>query len=274
MIFINVIYIDVLLMTNFIICTAFLLMVKKLTHTHVGSFFIALGGIIGSLSSLVILTDNRFTGLTLKLIILLVQIAVCFKTVNISRILKLSLVYFLINLSYTGICIIVWNLLGKKLFYIKNMTVYFDVSTGMLIGITIAVYVIMSVFEAVFFKSYDTNQSFTAEFEISENKYKVKAVADTGNMLNDCYYGKPVAVLTSDVINSVLNLSDENSIIKNKLHILPCKTVSSDGILYVTVPTTVRISTENDTKYCEVCIGISNNKCDEEKLIFNPKILI
>ena len=270
----SVIYLDVLIFTNFIISISFLLLTKKLTHTYSPVFFTILGAIIGSLSSVVILIESTLIALAVKILVMLLQISVCFKTKSIKKISVLSLVYFIINISYSGLCIIFWNIFDKKLFYIKNLTVYFDVDTGMLIGLVIIIYVIISIYEYLTRNKFDKFKKYTVKCTISGNEYTYKGIADTGNALVDYYYSVPVAVITSDKLYEDLKLKDENYVLNNKLHLLPCSTINGEGYIYVTKPMKVEISDGKTSKKCEVCIGISHQENQNEKCIFNPKILI
>lgn len=270
----NVIYLDVLIFTNFIISLSFLLLTKKLTHTYSSVFFTVLGGIIGSMSSLVILINSTVIALVLKIIVMIIQIAVCFKTKSIKKISVLSLVYFIINISYSGLCIIFWNIFDKKLFYIKNLTIYFDIDTGMLIALAVVIYTIISIYEFLTRSRFDKYKKYSVKFTLSGNEYTYNAIADTGNSLVDYYYSKPIAVVTSDRLYGDLKLSDKSYILNNKLHLLPCSTVNGDGYIYVTKPVKVEISDGKTSKNCEVCIGISNKENKQEKCIFNPRILI
>lgn len=270
----SVIYLDVLIFTNFIISISFLLLTKKLTHTYSSAFFTIIGAIIGSFSSLVILIDGTILPLIIKFSVLILQISVCFKTLSFRKIGVLSLVYFLINISYSGLCMIFWNIFDKKLFYIKNLTVYFDIDTGMLIGLVILIYVVISVFEYLTTGKFDKLKKYTVRCVISGNEYTYQGLADTGNSLVDYYYSKPVAVITSDTLYDNLKLKDENSVLKNKLHLMPCSTINGDGFIYVTKPVKIEVSDGKNSKNCEVCIGISHQENQKEMCIFNPKILI
>lgn len=270
----NVIYLDVLIFTNFIISISFLLLTKKLTHTYSSTFFTVLASIIGSLSSLVIFVENSFLAFVIKAFILILQISICFKTLKIRNIISLAIIYLILNISYCGLCILLWNLLDRRLFYIKNLTVYFDIDVGMLIGVTIGIYVIMSVYEYITSTKFDRYKKYTVEIEISGEKYSFSGLLDSGNSLVDYYYSKPVVVVLSDILYEKLNINHEGNVIKNKLHILPYSTVNGEGYIYVTKPLKVSVLYDNNSKVCDVCVGISKQNNQKEKCIFNPKILI
>ena len=273
----KVMYIDVLILTNFIVNLSFLLLTKKITHSYASTLSLIISAIAGSFSSLLILCENnKILVSAVKILILAVQIIICFRTLDLKRILKLGTVYFLINLSYSGLAILLWNIFDKKIFYVKNMTVYFDIDAGMLIAVTVIFYVIITAWEYIKNRCFDKNKSYKVKCTINGFVFEFKGIADTGNNLTDFYYGKPVAVVTGKKISENFSFDNEDDLVKNKLHILPCSTVSGDGILYVTKPVPVEISDEKFTKKAQVCIGISMDKnCgNEEKCIFNPKILL
>ncbi len=270
----NVIYLDVLIFTNFIISISFLLLTKKLSHTYSSTFFMISASIIGSMSSLVIFVNNGILATAIKILILILQISVCFKTINFKKIISLGMIYLILNISYCGLCILIWNLLDRKLFYIKNLTVYFDIDVGMLIGVTIGIYVLMSIYEYITSSKFNRFKKYTVEIEISGEKYRFSGLLDSGNSLVDYYYSKPVVVVLSDILYDNLKIKEEGSIVKNKLHILPYSTVNGEGYIYVTKPVKIAVMYDNNSKLCDVCVGISKQNNQKEQCIFNPKILI
>lgn len=270
----NVIYLDVLIFTNFIICICFLLITKKLTHSYSSTILTVVGAITGSFSSVVIFINNGFIALIIKLTVLIIQIAICFKTISIKKIIINGIVYFIVNLCYFGFCIVIWNFFDKRIFYIKNMTVYFDLDTKMLILATVFVYSVMTIYEMLSSVRLDKLKNFKVEFTFSKEKFVYNGIADTGNSLIDYYYNKPVLIISSDSFYEKLKIFDNESLIDNKLHIIPCSTVSGEGLLYVTRPMEVIISSKNNSKSCDVCVGITRQHNNKEMCIFNPKILI
>lgn len=271
-----VIYIDVLILTNFAVNLCFLLLTKKITHSYASNLRVIIAAIIGSLSSLVILADNNaFFGTLIKVFFLAVQTSVCFKTLKFLRIIKLGGIYFLINLAYAGLALLFWNLFNRKIFYVKNLTVYFDIDTGMLIAVTVVFYIIVTVWEMIKNRCFDVNKSYKFITKVGSVDIEIDAVCDTGNNLTDCYYGRSVVIVSSSRIYNELNLDDEDSLIDLTLHILPYSTVSGNGLLYVTKPVYAEIKNEKDSKNAEVCVGICRNEnCEKERCIFNPKILL
>ena len=270
----KIIYIDILLITNFMVDISFLLLVKKISNSFAKKHRIIIAALIGSLSSVTILLSNTFIPFFLKVFFTLVQIIVCFSTFDFKKILRLSAVYTLISVSYAGLAYVVWKILGKNIIYVKNMTVYFDFDTGNLIALTIIFYAAISLWEKIRNYCFDKNKLYKVKTKINGQEFEIDATSDTGNLLVDCYYGKKIAVIASDRLFADLGLENQNGIIKNKLHIMPCKTISGDGIIFVTSPLKIEISDENSKFYPEVCVGICKANGMKEKCVFNPKILL
>lgn len=275
----KIIYLDVLIITNFIISLFFLTIIRLVTHSEVKNHRLIISGFIGSASSLLILFDYRgaiaSTAVTIiKVVITAVEIAVCFKTMKLKRIAKYVFLYILINLFFAGICAVLWNVFGGKLIYVRNYTVYLDVSLGALIAFTIAAYILIFLWEIIRNKHFDKNRSYKASLNLLGNEYVFPAISDTGNTLTDFYYGKPVVIFYSDELWELLNPEDEGAVIENKLHILPFETINGQGTVYTTKPMTIYIKSDKFSKSTEVCVGIIRSDGELQRCIFNPKILI
>lgn len=271
------IYLDVLLLTNLAINLAFLSLTKKITHAFGSRISIFIGSIIGSLSSFVILIQSETISFFVKIFLFFLEIIISFKEKNPKRVLKISLVLLLLNISYYGLCVIFWNIFRRRIFYIKNMTIYFDIDTKALIFLIILFYVIISI--VVFIKeiTFSKSNNYIVEISLNGKNYTLAGISDTANNLTDLYYNKPVVVIASQKVFSEI-FSQENDIQacieKHKLHILPCKTIVGNGLIYVTKPQEIIIKDNSNFYKCEVCIGITDDIQETEKCIFNPKILL
>lgn len=274
----KVVYVDVLIITNFIASLSFLILTSKLTHTGVKEYRLVIAGFLGGLSSLLILADTSVPAQTaavtaVKIAAILLQISVCFATLRPASILRLGLVYFIVNLLFAGVCAIIWNITGGRVVYVKNYSVYFDISLGWLIAATVIVYAAMELWELFRSAVFDKNISYKVTITLKDKDFTLNGISDTGNKLMDVYYGKPVAVFYSDEMYDYLSLDDEHSIIDNKLHILPFDTVGGKSIAFATKPVTIRISDGKNTKNAQVCAGIVRSGNNARKCIFNPVIL-
>ena len=275
----RVIYLDVLIITNFIISLALLTLTAKITYSAIKNHRLIIAGFVGSLGSILILFDKEnllvSLGITLaKLAVTIIELSICFKTHKLKRLLKLTFIYIMLNLVFTGILAVVWNLTRGKLVYVKNYSVYFDISIGWLISLSICTYLIISAFELVKNKSFSKEDSYQISTIIRGKVFKSKAIADTGNKLTDVYYGKPVVIFYSKEIADYLNVDDEKAIVNNKLHILPYSTIKGQGIIYVTTPQKIKIISSKETKSVEVCVGVVSCEKEYPRAIFNPKILV
>ena len=275
----RIIYIDVLVITNFIVSLFLLFVVKKISHSASSNLRMIFSGFVLSSASFLILFDNNsFTDelllLLVKLIISAFGLSICFKTKSPKRILKYLLFYIVINTFFTGICTILWNLTKGNVIYVNNGAVYFDVSIFELVLFTITAYIILSVSEFIKNRYNDKNTAYKAEFEISGKKFKLNAISDTGNRLIDVFYLKPVCVCYSDKIWNELSLENEDNILKYKLHPLTLSTVNGTTVIYTTRPSEIVVSYENKMKKADVCIGFLPSKDKAERCLFDPKILL
>ena len=272
------IYIDVLIITNFITSLFLLLLVKKITHSGCKNYKMVLSAFALSLTALLIVFDKNTIISSLlitaiKVIAAVVSLAFCFNCKNKRAIAKYFLVYILVNTVFVGVCTLVWNFSGGRVIYVNNGAVYFDVSLTELVIFTIIAYLLISFYEFVKNRLFDKNIAYKISFEYSGRDFCLNAISDTGNRLVDVFYQKPVIVCFSDRIWSQLNLDNEENIVKLKLHPLAMQTLGGKKIIYAAKPQDVSVRLGDKSKTCLACIGFLPSEKMTERCVFNPNIL-
>ena len=155
---------------------------------------------------------------------------------------------------------------GEEVFYIKNGSIYFDVSLIQLILTTSIVYIIIIVISRVYDRTCCKSQSYKVEFSLSNSIYKLSAVADTGNNVTDIFTGKHVIICTG-----IKLYRDDAYYLPIPI---PYNTVSGDGIIYAIKPDSVYITDELNKSYrVDALVAGIDNECGCKRAIFNPKIL-
>ena len=123
------VYADVLMIVNIYLTYFFIKFLSLIFHIKAKARRIAFGSVFGGISSLLILLPiNDLIITLLKLIAVIIIILVCGFAKDKYDMLKFSLTYILVNIIFTGLCFAVWKLTRGKMIYVKNFTVYFDVS--------------------------------------------------------------------------------------------------------------------------------------------------
>lgn len=268
------IYADVLVITNIYFTYFFIKVLCLVFHIKTNAKRVALASVAGGISALLILLPiNDYIIILLKLAAVLIIILICGFSRDKYDVIKYSLVFILINIVFSGICFAFWKLSGGKIIYVKNFTVYFDISLIMLIITTILVYFIMTIADYFLINRKNLSGLYTVSFNLFNRDYTLKGIVDTGNKLYDYFSGRSVVICKS---NELLGLYNEllNQNINSGFRLIPFNTISSNGLIPIKTMQTIKI-TDEDGKFKEVraCIGITSCKEKEPTAIFNPAIL-
>ena len=100
---------------------------------------------------------------------------------------------------------------------------------------------------------------------------QLQGLADTGNSLVDFFSGKPVIICDG---TKFADIAPSPSAPPPKgFRLLPCETVSGNGLIPVFQPDEVVIYAERTGRYRKVDALIGIGERENERAIFNPKIL-
>ena len=268
------IYADVLVITNIYFTYFFIKILCLVFHINTSAKRIAFSSAAGGLSALLILLPiNDYIIMLFKLAAVFIIIYICGFSRDKYDILKYSLTFILINIVFTGICFFIWKLSGGRMIYVKNFTVYFDISLIMLIIITILVYFIMTIADYFLINRRNLSGLYTISFNLFNKDYSFKGIVDTGNNLYDYFSGRSVVVCKS---NELMGLYNEliNQNVNTGFRLIPYATVAGDSLIPIKSMQGIKIKDENG--YCKevrACIGITSSETDEPSAIFNPSIL-
>lgn len=270
-----VIYADILFITNIYFTYFFLKAICVLYHIELNKKRIILSSILGGISSLVLLinTSNVVVCMIKLISVVLIIITAGFTNIkDYKKIIKYSLVYILINICFVGVCIAVWKLTGGDFIYIKDFTVYFDISLLALIIITIISYLILYFIDYFLIKKKLKEDDFIISFTVLDNDFLFKGIADTGNKLYDMFSGRAVIVCKDECLYKIYKTKTCDNTLKG-FRLIPCETVNGSSLLPIISLNNIKII-ENGIKHnVRACIGIAECETGENMAIFNPAIL-
>lgn len=268
------IYADVLVITNIYFTYFFIKILSLIFHINTKAKRVALASVAGGLSALLILLPiNDYIITILKLAAVFVVMFICGVSKDKYDLIKYSLTFILINIIFTGLCFAFWKLSGGKMIYVKNFTVYFDMSLIMLIIITILVYFIMTIADYFLIHRRNLSGLYTVTFNLFNKDYSFKGIVDTGNDLYDYFSGRSVIICKS---NELVGLYNEllNQNVNIGFRLIPFATISGDSLIPIKSMQGIKITDENGNfKEVRACIGITKNESSESQAIFNPSIL-
>lgn len=273
------IYLDVLIITNCVMTLIFLSCISRLTHSATSRVRLVLSSCIGGIASLIVAvnTNGFFQSVCVTLVKFLLIGLIVFTAFDLrtpARLLKYIFLYFFCELVFAGVSLLIWEMTDSRIIYVKNYTVYFDISLIYLVVATILIYVILSVYEWLRTYRFSAYERYKAVYTIGNYAVELPAVADTGNNLHDAFTGVPIIIFFSAELFEHFNLDCPEKYTLESFRIAPYSTIGGNGILPVTSKGNVTISdSKGNSKQVKCCVGILHSGKDKSRAIFNPCLL-
>lgn len=253
------IYIDIILLINFIIDLLLLLSVSFLLKRRASITRIIISSSIGSLSTLLLFViHNNFLLLIYKLLISIIMIIITFKYNNFH--------YFKDNLIYLYIISII---LGGTIYLINNQIS--SINNGLIFtsnNLKINLFLLIIITPIIIYKYLITTKNYQIiysnyyDIDIYYNDLCIKGTAflDTGNNLKDPYFKRPIILINKELINEPV-----------KTFLVPYSVVNNQkGLLEVFSPKKIII---NNKKCKKTLLGLSDVNINGIKIILNKEVL-
>lgn len=254
-------YIDLLFLENFVMDTLLLFAVRTVLKFPVNAGRIFLGGAVGSaLTCLVIMLP--VSPLLKYLMFCTAVSAVMLKTgTGVSRTAEFLHAYIVLY-----VCgILMGGILTACRPYIRNMSLYFMIAAGSCYSIRI--------FWRFFCCLKEENRKICTVTLYEKGKtYRLRALLDTGNLLEDEISGEPVCVLECRLAERVVG-KPENA---ESFHYIPYRTVEGEGVMQVFRIEKMCMHLEKERWIICPVIGVGRDKLSargEFEMIINPGIL-
>lgn len=286
--FLQVIYVDVLLCINLFINYFLLLATAKMICLSIKRKRLVFGAFIGALTSLsIFLPDIGALIFPFRLFVsaLIVLSSFGFKTKRLF--IKQLALFLVISFLFAGIMFAVLTAFPKCGGNINNSVVYMNISPLTLIFSTLICYIavrIMSRFTKGSLADYKKEALVTVE--IFGECLTLRALCDTGSFIEETFSGYPVIVTDLKVIKRIIPIhilpffergETVNDFEWNRiLRIVPCETVSGNSFLKCFRPDKVTVSCNNGISVIKnVYIGAADKTIlgGEFDAIINPEII-
>ncbi len=274
------IYIDVLVITNAAVTLMFIMGLGKITHSPLRKLRTAVSCIFGGLSSLLVIAQPNgfFQSLIVtivKTVCILITILIAFRWRGFMNLIKYFGLYIAMNILFAGCCFLLWEITGSRIIYIKNYTVYFDISLTSIAIATILAYIAISAYDAITARCFGKTKAYKAKYTVGDYEITLPAIADTGNTLCDSFSGIPVVVFYCDELYSHFNLDHENYYTVNGFRLIPYSTINGSSLMSVTSRGKVEIlSEDNFAKEVRCYVGVVKSADNKSRAIFNPNLLV
>lgn len=270
-----VIYIDVLLAVNlyinyFLIRTAALILRRKSTP---GRYLLASAA--GAVCSLIILVPALHPALCLliKTAVGALMVLAAFGVGKRIDMLISLLCFLLVSFVLGGAMTVLCEFLEPSGVYMHNGTPYFNIPIIAAAAVTAAVYGGFRLFRML---ADRRKPAIHSEVVISRGGASVAldGLADTGNSLRDGFSGKPVIIaalggIAGIVPCEVLNYLSGSSDRLDGIRLVPCRTVTSEGVIPV-----FRADISINGKPADALVGVTKNQISGADCIFDPNIIL
>lgn len=237
------IYIEDILLLNFIIDYLLLYTLNNLLKLNTKKIRIILSSLFGTISLILLFTikNNLFLFIT-KLIISIIMVLISFKYKNIKKLIKETVYFYILSFFLGGI-----------IFYLK---------TEEMISYSVIILLIPSIIK-IYYK-FEENLK-----ETIKTKYKVNIYLNNGNILFLTGYMDSGNTLVEPYSNKKVIIINEK--VDEKFFLVPYKTINSESLLKCFVPKRVYI--ENIGERNDIVVGISNLKMNNFDCLLNYKLM-
>ena len=272
------IYLDVLLAVNCILTMIYLETLAKLVHRKTKPLRLFAASCTGGLFSLIMVMNGNtyFYAVIitlLKILGILLTLLICFRYKSLAQYLRYLAVYCLVRLVYTGVTLVYWQISDSKIIFVRNYTIYFNISLLKMVLAVITAYAVLTIYEKINRKRLDNAISYEAVYTSGNYELRIPAVADSGNRLCDSFTGMPVVIFYCNELYEHYNLS-ENYENLSGFRLCPYNTINGNGLLPITSKGKVTIIDEQQNKKEIKCyVGIAKSDNAKSRAIFNPILL-
>lgn len=203
-----------------------LLGVKFISRADTKRYRLILGGVLGGLSSLLVLL-NLGVGLTvIKISIAFIMVLVSFPFLSIKAFLKKSAWLLIVSMLFAGVCFGIYFLFDTDLMIYSNGTVYFDIDITFLTVCTVISYFVITIISRFTDKKIPEKQFYDITLFSGSENIKLKGFLDTGNNLKEPFSYSPVIVTNEKIYKKLYSASTNK-----KERLIPVSTVKGEGVM-------------------------------------------
>ncbi|MEM1483854.1 sigma-E processing peptidase SpoIIGA [Oscillospiraceae bacterium PP1C4] len=221
------VYADVLIVVNYITNLLLLLASAKILGVIVSRKRICMAALVGAIGSLIIFLPyiGFWFQFIYKLVLAFAMTAVAFGCKSRKHMLKALFVTFTVSFIFAGLMLAASFALAPVGMIFYNGVVYFDISALTLIICTTAAYLLLLLFERIFFSRISEKKLYDLTVTVNGKTISLKGLADTGSNLKEPFSGAPVIVCDRTLAQRIKPEKDTG------FRIIPCLTVTGEGAL-------------------------------------------
>ena len=284
----QIVYLDVLILLNFVVDYFLLLGVKKLNRANTRLRRMMLGSLTAAMCSIAIFLpgENPFLSTLYQLLTALLAVWAAFGFGSLPRYLRLCASFFGVSFAYAGIMFALWMALRPNGMVINNGVVYFDVSPMLLLVSSIVAYLLILLLRRLTARSELHQRTVQLDVVLEGRETSMRALVDTGHSLNDVLSNAPVVVAEYAQIDSILpdncrrlyregNVTDVPEGFEKRFRMIPFSTIGGAGMLPAFRADRVILHEEKQSKAISTCVvAVLDSPLGEEyHALVGPEIL-
>lgn len=267
-----VIYADVLIVLNVLVDYFLLKLTAKIICKSPSLLRLITGSILGGICSLYIFlpSQNVLTEALMRMLISFVITLSVFGFHNLKTFLQSTAVFFIVTFAYAGGMLGVWYIFEPHGMAVNNAVVYFNISPVLMICLSVAFYIIVSILRYLLSKNSSQAKKCKIRVLLGDNTAETDAIVDTGNSLSDAFGMSQVIIVDKAFAQKLINNVEDTV---SRYRVLPCNTVSGKTMLEGYRCDKAFLNYEgNETMISRPIIAISKTPLDNEcQAIINPR---
>ncbi len=257
----RVIYADVLVIINIYITYGLLSLTAIFCKKQKSRPRVLVSSVLSGFYALIILIPNiSDTVISLsKLAFSALMLLIAFGRMNKKQFFKAYLTFFLVNFVFGGLMLALWLFVMPKGMYYNSSIVYFEIDTVTLLLLTLVCYFVLSFLDRFVRHKSPADTVYDCKIHALGKSYFCHCFLDTGNSLTDCYTGSPVVIVSRDVFSDAVPENPFES--KLKFRLIPCSTVSQEGMLYAFTSEKIEIrGLKNSCSLNNITVALTHSK--------------
>lgn len=285
------VYVDVLLVLNYIINILLILCTGKLMGRRPKRRRMVAAALIGAGGSLTIFLPffGFWVELLAKTVFSVAIVMTAFPYIDAKSFLKQLLVFFAVSFFFAGTMLGIWIAFSPNGMVYYNGVAYFDINSLTLIATTVVAYVLLSLFQRFSRKGRLRTEIYRATVTYRGRSISVQGLVDTGNGLYEPFSDIPVMVCNLRDIAPLLPAGAAEAILKDvsmvaeltsrygvPLRFVPYRTAGGKGSIPAFRPDKLTLDGPGGRFTVEsVYIGITGNTIKGEgySALLNPDLV-
>ena len=269
------VYADVLLALNFVINYFLLLSVGRIMRAKISRVGICLGAAFGAACSLTLFLPPMpfFLNFLIKLAICSGMILISFRLNGGRGYLRYLLVTCAVTFGFGGAMFALWLTIAPEGMVYRNGTVYFSLSPGFVIAVTVACYTIITLAGKICRRLELSAGECEAVVRGKGNARPLRLIFDTGNLLTEPFSGLPVIVAKKSSLLRVMPEGFPERSAGPNFRVIPYTAVGGEGLLCAFRPESLelRLGRRRKNVACYLAVSEGLESCDYDGIV-NPEI--